>query len=205
MRQFLVVVAAVSLSLVALGAGPTSNPAAAKRPIPSSWPTITNKTYHFEYRVPSLWTAKEKSDQTTAFLMPASLRSEAPGMCAVSAGDCHAETLEADCADQRKSMLGEAPGAKITADEAALLGSKPAWLLTVEIPYTRKEFRQSGNNPPVQIDVKRKRYHTMVFAIEGKTNYFIDFMGDEPVYQKNFSQLKMITDSFHFAEQTASK
>ena len=203
MRRFLISAAAVLISLVGIGAGPTTQPRK-QLPIPSNWPTVVNKTYHFQYRVPSLWKALRKNDTMTEFDLPKSSEPNEFGRVDIQAGQCPVSTLADDVAQLKQALLQLHSGGKIVTDKATTLVDKPAWIIVCEVPYKTKAVKMTGNRQEI-VDVTRTKRHMEFIAVQDGKHYVTEVVGDSVAYNKAMPQIEQMLASFQFEDAPKAK
>lgn len=201
MRGFAITAATV-LSMLMLGGAPTTKPA--KAPIPSSWLTKSNNTYHFHYRFPPQWVAAQQSDTTTVFKIGPATKVP-PAHFVILVAPCHESTTEADAAELRKSIATDNPKAKIIKDQATTLGDKPAWLIAYDNPQTMTITRRSGNGPPQTTQVQIPWMFYQVSYVDGNLHYIVTFDGGAAPYAANLSAAQQVIDSFAWNPPSAEK
>ena len=175
----------------------------AKKPIPADWVTVSNKTNHFEYRMPPSWKTRQQSDSVAMYLIP--VGAHGGPTIVVEAQPCHATTTEQDAKELKASILKQTPDAKFVKDEAAMLGDKPAWVLVYDAVTTSKQTFQVPNGPPQAQVFKLHNRYTLVTRVEGTMHYYFTFSGEIQEVNPQLPTIQQVMTTFKWDAPPAKK
>jgi len=196
--------ACVVACLLALGAGPATNPAGPGKPDPNST-VVENKTFNFHLAVPKVWKVRQAADKLTVYNVPGQSGPTGGGLFVIIALPVghEAKTLAEVVEIKKKALVKDNKAVKITSDGEAELGGQPAWLIQYDVPVKAKVT--STVNGKAEPDREETIIQRCLKITSLKDGNVIDmtYVCEQSVFAARSKLAKKVMDSFAWTDEPA--